>query len=213
MREGGANLEEAAREVGVKRYILQSSAFRYASGKGFADENTEFDFDAPPHISSGARLYSEVEKRAFGTLGPAVIVVRYGFFYGPQTWYASDGDIAEQVRQKSYPVVQGGGRWSFIHVEDAARATATLATNGQTGICNIVDDDPIAMSEWLPAYAKWVGAPPPPTLSADEVKDDRLKYYATILRGASNEKAKREFGFRPRRLEWLRTEATEARVA
>ena len=28
-------------------------------------------------------------------------------------------------------------------------------------------------------------------------------YYATRLRGASNEKAKRELKFRPRRLEWL----------
>jgi hypothetical protein len=37
------------------------------------------------------------------------------------------------------------------------------------------------------------------TVGADSV------YYATRLRGASNEKAKRELSFRPRPLEWLQT--------
>lgn len=67
---------------------------------------------------------------------------------------------------------------------------------------------PLPQSVWLPAYAKWLGAPPPPVRTVEE----ELKlggpvsvYYATKLRGASNEKAKKELGFQPRISEWINT--------
>jgi nucleoside-diphosphate-sugar epimerase len=46
--EGNANLLAALRNTGVRRYLLQSSAFWYAPGEGLADESAPFAFDASP---------------------------------------------------------------------------------------------------------------------------------------------------------------------
>ena len=92
-----------------------------------------------------------------------------------------------------------------MHVDDAAAATAA-ALECAPGAYNIVDGDPTAQGVWLPAFASAVGAPRPPQVSEEEARATSgpdAVYYATLLRGASNEKAKRELEFRPRRLEWL----------
>ena len=98
------------------------------------------------------------------------------------------------------------GVFSFIHIEDAAAATVA-ALEIRPGVYNIVDSDPVAMAIWLPAFANFIEAPPPPHISdqaAIQTGGPDVVYYATQLRGASNEKAKTEFGFAPRRLEWLK---------
>jgi hypothetical protein len=62
------------------------------------------------------------------------------------------------------------------------------------------------MDVWLPAYARWLEAKPPFRVSLEETlqtQDADAVYYATLLRGASNVKAKCELGFEPRSLEWL----------
>jgi hypothetical protein len=59
---------------------------------------------------------------------------------------------------------------------------------------------------WQPAFARFVGAPPPPRVTEEQAHaaaGEDAVYYYTKHRGASNEKAKRTFGFKPRRLEWL----------
>jgi len=62
----------------------------------------------------------------------AVDALRYGFFYGPGTWFRPDGDAAHQVLEQRYPIVgSGSGVWSWVHVEDAAAATVALRNSGQ----------------------------------------------------------------------------------
>jgi nucleoside-diphosphate-sugar epimerase len=66
------------------------------------------------------------------------------------------------VRRRRFPVVgSGSGVFSFIHVDDAARATVAAVERGAPGVYNIVDDEPGPMREWLPAYARALGAKPP----------------------------------------------------
>ncbi|WP_281175988.1 NAD-dependent epimerase/dehydratase family protein [Edaphobacter aggregans] len=133
--------------------------------------------------------------------------MRYGFFYGPGTWFNPDGDVAQQVRQQQFPIVGNGeGVWSWLHIEDAAIATVAAAEQGNPGIYLITNDQPLAVREWLPAFAQWLNAPPPPQISVE----DALKasgadavYYGTQMRGVSNAKAKRELNFQPRPLEWI----------
>jgi 2-alkyl-3-oxoalkanoate reductase len=204
--EGNANLLVALRNAGVRRYLLQSSGFWYAPGVGLADEQEPFAFDGSPDVAVGARRYAELEAAASGTSGVEVVSLRYGFFYGPGTWYNREDDMGEQVRQQQVPVIgDGQGVWSFVHIDDAAAATAA-ALECAPGAYNVVDSDPAAQSLWLPAFALAVGAPAPPRITEEEAlttSGPDTVYYATRLRGASNEKAKRELNFQPRPLEWL----------
>jgi nucleoside-diphosphate-sugar epimerase len=64
------------------------------------------------------------------------------------------------VRQ--FPIVgDGGGVFSFIHLDDAAAATVLALEHDGAGIYNIVDDEPAPVREWLPVLAKVLGAKPP----------------------------------------------------
>jgi nucleoside-diphosphate-sugar epimerase len=128
--------------------------------------------------------------------------------YGPGTWFNPDGDVARQVREQQFPIVGNGeGVWSWLHIEDAAIATIAAAEQGNTGIYLIANDQPLAVREWLPAFARWLNAPPPPQVSVeDALKKDGgadAVYYGTKMRGVSNAKAKRDLNFQPRRLEWI----------
>jgi nucleoside-diphosphate-sugar epimerase len=204
--EGGANLHRAATACGVRRYIQQASGFFLEPGSGLADESAGLAVHASPRVAAHARAYAELEARVSNAGGMEGVVLRYGFFYGPGTWYHPDGASADQVRRQEVPVIgDGGGVWSWIQIEDAAVATADALT-APPGVYNVVDDDPSPVAIWLPAFARFVAAPPPPRISEEQARasaGEDIVYYGTKLRGASNQKAKKTFGFEPRRLEWL----------
>lgn len=204
--EGNVNLLAALRDAGVRRYMLQSSGFWYAPGAGLADESVPFISSASPGVEASAGTYQELEARASATAGIEFVALRYGFFYGPGTWYTREGDIGDQVRQQQIPIIgEGRGLYNFVHIDDAAAATAA-ALEGPPGAYNIVDGNPSPQHLWLTAFARAAGAPAPPRVSEEEalrtLGPDAV-YYATRLRGASNEKAGRELEFRPRPLEWI----------
>jgi 2-alkyl-3-oxoalkanoate reductase len=204
--EGGSNLQTAAEMYGATRYIAQSSAFWYAPGLGLADEHIPFAFEASPGIASGTRVYAEIEKRVLQSKKIAGVALRFGFFYGPGTWFYPGGSVAEQICKQKLPIIgKGQGVWNFVHIEDAARAIVS-ALQCTTGVYNIVNDYPSEMRCWLPAFANYLGAQPPPNITEEEgirTRGADAVYYATKLRGASNTKAKKELHFLPRQLEWL----------
>ncbi len=203
--EGGENLLRAAMAAGVRRYLQQSSAFFLEPGKGLATEDAGFAIGASPNVSWSAKTYEELEERLFDSSLEGV-ALRYGFFYGSGTWYHRDGAGADQFRRQEIPIIgKGNGVWSWVHIDDAAKATVAALT-AQPGIYNIVDDNPSEMNVWAPAFAKFVGAPPPPHVSEEQAlatAGPDAVYYQTKLRGASNEKARKTIDFRPRPLEWL----------
>ncbi len=99
----------------------------------------------------------------------------------------------------------GGGIWSFIHVNDAAAATAVAVERGERGIYNVVDDDPAPVAEWLPALAQTLGAKKPmrvPRFVGRLFAGEVGAVFMTEIRGASNAKAKRELGWRPAHPSW-----------
>ncbi len=205
--EGGANVLAAAQAAGVRRYIRQSIAFWAIPGTGLADEETPLAFDASPAVAADAYIVTEIERRLLETTNLEGIALRYGFLYGPGTWFATDGDVAAQVRQQQFPIVGNGkGLWSWVHIEDAAIATVAAVEHGNPGVYLIADDQPLEVCVWLPAYAQWNNSPPPPHVSVEEalrVSGADAVYYGTQIRGVSNAKAKRELNFQPRSLEWL----------
>jgi nucleoside-diphosphate-sugar epimerase len=105
----------------------------------------------------------------------------------------------EAVQRRRLPLVgDGGGVWSFVHIDDAARATVAAIERGEPGVYNIVDDDPAPVSEWLPGLASVVGAKPPrrvPAFIARLAAGQHGVVMMTEARGASNAKAKRELGW------------------
>jgi nucleoside-diphosphate-sugar epimerase len=205
--EGGGNLFRAAIASGVRRYLQQASGFFLKAAEGtLADESSPLDVNASPAVAASARTYTELEARIFSSNAIEGVALRYGFFYGPKTWYHPGEAAANMVMKQQDPVVgKGEGVSSFVHIDDAAIGTVAALT-AEPGVYNLVDDDPSPQAVWLPAFAKFVGAPEPPRMSEAEVKaiaGEDAVYYATKLSGASNTKAKRVLGWRPRRLEWL----------
>jgi nucleoside-diphosphate-sugar epimerase len=205
--EGGRNLIGAARAAGARRFVTQSIAFIYApEGDMVKDESARAWTDAPAPFGSGAESTLTHEREALGADGLEGVVLRYGQFYGPGTYYAPGGSVAEQVRRRRFPIVgKGSGVFSFVHVEDVASATVAAAERGAPGIYNVVDDDPAPLHEWLPVYAEALGAKPPrrvPVLIARLLGGAVATMFATELRGASNAKAKRALGWQPRYASW-----------
>ena len=100
-----------------------------------------------------------------------------------------------------------------MHVADAALATVA-ALEAEPGVYNVVDDNPSELSVWLPAFARFLGAVPPPHITEEaalQAEGADAVYYATQLRGASNAHAKRALAFAPRKLEWLSSSKAAAK--
>jgi 2-alkyl-3-oxoalkanoate reductase len=198
--EGTDNLLAAARAAGVERLVWQSYAgWPYArEGGPVKTEDDRLDPTPPADIREtleAIRHLEAVVTEAGGT------VLRYGGFYGPGTSLAKDGEHAEMLRKRRFPVGgSGAGVWSLIHIDDAAAATVAAIESGAPGIYNVVDDDPAPIGEIIPALAAQLGAPPPRHLPGWLVRlaaGPQAYSMMTSIRGASNAKAKRELGWEP----------------
>jgi nucleoside-diphosphate-sugar epimerase len=116
--------------------VAQSVAFLYApEGGPLKDEQARPWTDAPAPFDRAVAALLELERTVTGEAGLEGLILRYGALYGPGTWYARDGDIAEQVRRRRFPLIgDGGGLISWLHVEDAAAATVRAVQSGASGI-------------------------------------------------------------------------------
>jgi nucleoside-diphosphate-sugar epimerase len=204
--EGTRNLLDAARAAGSRRFVAQSIAFAYHPEGGVKSEDEPLFRDAPGGFGTAVEALREMEETVVGADHLDGLVLRYGFFYGPGTYYGPDGTTTEDVRRRRMPVVgKGTGTFSFIHVDDAADATVAALDRGAPGVYNVVDDEPAPMSEWVPVFAEAAGAKRPlrvPAWLAGLVAGKQAAGFALELRGASNEKAKRELGWRPAHPSW-----------
>lgn len=205
-RDGGANLLAAAQAAGVRRFVLQSRGFYLDAAPGeLADESAKLRYDAPGEIGNAARVVGACEEQVLAAPAMEGVVLRYGFFYGPGTWYRPDGAAADLVRRGEMAILgEGNAVWSFVHVDDAVAATVSALTC-EPGVYNVVDDDPLPVARWLPDFARWVGAPEPPRLSLEAAlatAGEEAVYYHLSLTGASNRRAKEKLRFTPRPLVW-----------
>jgi len=193
--EGTDHLLAAAEATGVSHVVAQSVATWPANREsGLVTEQEPL----PPHeLPAKMRIMAEplshVEEVVVKAGGA---VLRYGAFYGP------GGGVEEQielVRKRRLPIIGGGtGYFSWVHVDDAARATVLVVEQRATGLFNIVDDEPAPVSEWLPHLAACVGAKRPlriPTWLVRPLAGEMGVAIMTKGRPFSNAKAKRELGW------------------
>ena len=203
---GGGNLLAAAMEAGARRFVTQSIAFLYApEGEMVKDEQGRPWTDAAPPFGDGVRAMVSHEQAVLEAQRIEGLVLRYGWFYGPGTYYARDGSIAEMVRKRRFPIIRGGdGLFSFIHIDDAAGATVVACERGDPGVYNVVDDEPASVADWLPAYAQALGAKRPWTVPGfiARLLGGSAARMVIGLRGASNAKARRQLGWEPRYPSW-----------
>ena len=185
--------------------MCQSIAFAYRPHREprVLDEDAPLFTEAPPPFGEATRAVAEMERMVLEADG---LVLRYGWFYGPGTYYGEGGSTAKDVRRRRFPVVgEGSGLFSFVHVDDAAAATVAAVERGAPGIYNVVDDEPAPMREWLPVYAEAIGARRPPRVPlwlARLVAGKAVAAMSTTLPGASNARAKAELGWQPRWPSW-----------
>jgi nucleoside-diphosphate-sugar epimerase len=212
--EGTDNLLSAGKAVGVRRFVAQSNgAFTYArTGGRVMSEDDPLDPTPVRPMRGTIDGVRHLEQAVLGAQWTEGIALRYGAFYGPGTSMAPGEEQFELIRKRKFPVVgDGGGVWSFIHVADAAEATAAAVEHGSRGVYNVVDDDPAPVADWLPALAQMLGAKKPmrvPRFVGRLAAGEAGAVLMTELRGASNAKAKRELAWRPAHPSWRQGFAT-----
>lgn len=199
---GTDNLLAAAAVAGTRRVVAQGHNLVYERcGRPVKTEEDPLDSRPVPSAARAMAAIRYVDETVPLT-APEGIVLRYGTFYGPG---ASDS-LLDAVRKRQIPVVGGGtGIWSFIETTDAAAATLAAVERGAPGVYNVVDDDPAPVSEWLPYLAEVVGAKPPLRLPAwlgRLLAGEFVVEQMTNACGSSNEKARRELGWKPRYASW-----------
>lgn len=208
--EGTDHLLSAGRAVGIRRFVAQSFAgWPFArTGGPVKTEDDPLDPDPPEAFRNTLAAIRYLEDAVTGADWTEGIVLRYGGFYGPGTGVAASPSAAQAaiVRKRKFPIVGGGtGVWSLVHIEDAATATVAAIERGPRGIYNVVDDEPAPVAQWLPVLAAALGAKPPmriPKWLGRLVAGEAATIMMTDVRGASNEKAKRELDWRLRYPSW-----------
>ena len=198
--QGTDALLAAAREAGVGRVVAQSYA-GWPGGRSGSPVKTEDDPLDPDPMPAMQETLAAIRHLEEAVVGAGGLVLRYGGLYG-----SGDDVQLELVRKRKFPVVgDGGGIWSFVHLDDAASATVLAVEAGDAGVYNVVDDDPAPVREWLPALAEAIGAKPPrhvPIWLARVLAGEVGVALMTEVRGASNAKAKRELGWTLRHPTW-----------
>jgi nucleoside-diphosphate-sugar epimerase len=205
--EGTRNLLTAAKAAGARRLIAESVAFFYRpQGEWVKDEEASLNLEAPGYFGGAAAALADLERQVGGTEGIEGVVLRYGWFYGPGTYFDRVGSQTEDALKRRLPIVgKGDGTFSFVQVEDAAAATVAAVERGAPGTYNVVDDEPAPMLEWVPVFCEAVGAKKPmrvPVWLARLIAGSAAVASATQLRGASNAKVKRELGWQPSYPSW-----------
>jgi nucleoside-diphosphate-sugar epimerase len=120
--EGTRNLMQAAKTAGVRRAIAQSIAFVYAPGGGAHAEDDPLDLAAEGVRQLTVQGIVALEREVLATPGIDGIVLRYGYLYGPDTWY----DVPPKPPS--------------VHVDAAAHAALQAVSKGD-GVYNIAEDD------------------------------------------------------------------------
>jgi len=197
--QGTANLLEVAREIGARRFVIQSMMFGY----GYADQGSrlrrEEDPFAPPGNSPFERHLAAMrdnEQQVLTAADLQGIALRYALFYGAgASWTLVDG-----VARRKLPVLAGASPLSWVHVDDAVSATVAALEDGLAGQAyNVADDEPVSWTDFVGYLSRKLGAPSPRTVPSWLLA--LLAPYAhAVLRGGiciANDKAKTELHWRP----------------
>ena len=204
-REVAGTLVAAARSAGARRVVAQSISFAYRPGPGVRTEADPLWTDATGQIGQLTGSLAALESATLGGGDVEGVVLRYGSFYGPGTYFARDGLYTAMIAKRRLPIPgDGGGLFGLVHLDDAVSATVA-ALEGPTGIYNVVDDVPARASEWMPFVADLLGAKPPRRVPEAVARVGAGKFLAYLMcdqPAVSNQRARAELGWTPRYPDW-----------
>jgi len=155
-RDASRILVDAAIAEGVKRFIQESFAPAYqARGEGWIDESVPL----APAAYNMTILDAEQSAQRFTESGGTGVVLRFGAFYGPDSFPLRD--MLKSVRRGVAPLPGAPASYvSSISHDDAATAVvAALGVNA--GVYNVCDNEPVRRSQYVAILAQCAGARPP----------------------------------------------------
>ncbi|HEY4453243.1 MAG TPA: NAD(P)-dependent oxidoreductase [Pseudonocardiaceae bacterium] len=185
---GTRNLVDAALAAGVGKIVAQSIAWMYAPGEEPATEDVPLDLAAPEPRAITVRGVADLESAVQEI--PEWVILRYGLLYGPTTWYAPDGLLAQRARAGE--LTADADLTSFLHIDDAVTA-AIAALDWRSGAVNVCDDEPAPGTDWLPVFCAGLGAPEPAQSNAAR---------HGWARGADNRYARTKLDWTPQHPSW-----------
>ena len=155
--------DEAALAAGARRYVTPEHRLplrpgrRLGQGRGGAALRRR----RRRHSATAVR---RCRPRARGARSEGIegLVLRYGQFYGPGTYYDRGGSIGRQVAEAGFPIVgrgPGSSRSSMSRMRP--RPPSPPSTTAPPASTTSPTTSPRRCSEWLPVYAEALGAKPP----------------------------------------------------
>ncbi|MBZ5658983.1 MAG: NAD(P)-dependent oxidoreductase [Acidobacteriia bacterium] len=129
-----------------------------------------------------------------------VAIMRSGFFYDPDS--AHTRMLADALRKRQLPIFgKGNAKWSMIHTDDAASAYVAVAEQPRNGVWHVVDDELVAVREFLEIFASRLAAPRPrriPVWLAKWLAGEHAVAYFTRSTRTTSARFRRDFGWAPR---------------
>ena len=204
--EGGRNLHRAAMACGVRRYIQQASGFFLEPGTGLADDFAGLAVNASPRVALSARTYAELEARVLNAGEMEGVALRYGFALGRAPGTTRRGQAPTRPAGRRSPSSETAGasghgsrsRTPRSRLQTSSRRLPACTTSSMTTHRQSPSGCRRSPDSSVPRLRHGI--------TEDQARastGEDAVYYGTKLRGASNQKAKKTFGFKPRRLEWL----------
>lgn len=196
-RDGTRALTSCAAKVGARLYLQQSIVWLARPRDG-----SFFDEDSKPRPDAITQSALDGEKIAFeaGERSPFnVSVLRCGYFYGAES--AHTRMFGEGLIKRKIPII-GRGRavLANIHTDDAAGAFVSASEGNRSGLWHVVEDESVAVGEFLSGFAEKLGAPEPrrvPVWLARMIAGSNAVSFFTSSTNTSNARFRQEFGWRP----------------
>jgi nucleoside-diphosphate-sugar epimerase len=195
-REGTRALAEAATRVGAKIFVAQSIVWVANPPNGlFFDETAPIH--ANPIMQSAADLEA-IAREGGEKHGYRVAILRGGWFYDAES--AHMRMMGKAIAKRRLPIF-GDAVWSLVHTDDAASAFVAAAEAGRNGLWHVVDDEPVAMRDFLTEAAALLGASKPrqvPVWLARLIAGSYAVEFFTRTTRTSNRRIREELGWSPR---------------
>ena len=161
--DGARNMMEAARQAGVKRFVLTSSSSalgKPAEGSPLINEDDVFNFKPEEFPYGHSKHLAELEAAKFANGGLHTVSVLPAGIMGPRDLHFISGDAIVEMLRRRIPGAPPGGV-NVIDVRDVVDAHISAAEKGRSGERYILAGNNMSYREQIDTIASVVGVPSP----------------------------------------------------